>query len=133
MGLIEQMKISDKAHESTGNKADNTSDGGERTLTEAIATYPDLANKSVAITGGASGIGAAIVTAFHEQGSDVIFFDKDLAEGNALANHLGDSVHFTELDLTDTTALAVAFNDASLRHDGFDVLINNAAMTIVLR
>lgn len=30
-----------------------------------VAIFPDLMGKSVAVTGGASGIGAAIVTEFH--------------------------------------------------------------------
>ena len=40
-----------------------------------FATYPSLSGKSVFVTGGASGIGADIVKAFHGQGANVGFVD----------------------------------------------------------
>jgi D-xylose 1-dehydrogenase len=47
------------------------------------ATYPDLAGRSVVVSGGASGIGAEIVRAFARQGSRVGFLDMDRAAGGA--------------------------------------------------
>lgn len=94
-------------------------------MTQTI--YPDLSSKVVAITGGASGIGAAIVTAFHQQGAQIVFFDKDEPAGSALADTLGKGVHFQALDLTDIEALTTRFSNAATKFGDFDVLVNNAA------
>jgi D-xylose 1-dehydrogenase len=41
----------------------------------SYAIYPSLVNKNVVITGGGSGIGAAIVEGFAKQGARVTFLD----------------------------------------------------------
>ena len=52
------------------------------------ARYASLAGRSVLITGGASGIGEAIVRAFADQGSRTGFVDLDEGRGRALAEEL---------------------------------------------
>ena len=42
-------------------------------MTKQLATYPDLEDKTVFITGGASGIGAGFVEGFAQQGAKVHF------------------------------------------------------------
>ncbi len=96
-------------------------------MTAASAIYPDLKGKAVAVTGGASGIGAAIATAFHAQGAQVVAFDINAAAGQALAAKLGDGMGFAALDLTDPEALAAVFAKAGDALGGFDILVNNAA------
>ena len=94
------------------------------------ATYPDLADKVVLVTGGASGIGAAITRRFAEQGSTVIVFDIQRGAGEALASELraaGRSVHFDALDLTDIPALQAGIAAARAAHGPVQILINNAA------
>ena len=54
------------------------------------AIYSDLAGKVVLVTGGAAGIGAAIVRRFAEQKSKVVFFDIKVDEGQRLARELSD-------------------------------------------
>ena len=49
-----------------------------------FARYPSLEGKSVIVTGGASGIGAATVAAFAEQGAKVGFLDRDAESAAAL-------------------------------------------------
>lgn len=96
-------------------------------MTSAKAIYPDLSQKTVAITGGASGIGAAIVAAFQRQGARVVFFDIDKPAGESLAERLGAKTTFMALDLTDLEALSDVFAQAINDTGGFDVLVNNAA------
>ncbi|MGJ5179693.1 SDR family NAD(P)-dependent oxidoreductase [Bradyrhizobium oligotrophicum] len=94
------------------------------------ATYSDLARKVVLVTGGASGIGAAIVRRFADQGSDVVFFDIKVDEGRRLERELSDrglSAHFQCVDLTDTAALRAGVAEARTAHGAINILINNAA------
>ncbi|MFK7893868.1 MAG: SDR family NAD(P)-dependent oxidoreductase [Granulosicoccus sp.] len=91
------------------------------------ATFPDLRGQLIAVTGGASGIGAAIVQAFHRQGSRVVFFDIDKAPGTALQSRLGERAHFIAMDLTDIDTLQTALPAIIKDHGNFDVLVNNAA------
>ena len=86
-----------------------------------MASYPDLRDASVLITGGANGIGAAMVQAFHRQGARVSFCDIDQAAGVRLAKRTKTA--FTAVDLRDETAVASWIN--AVRR--VDVLINNAA------
>lgn len=89
--------------------------------------HPDLKGKAVAVTGGASGIGAAITTLFHAQGAKVVAFDINALAGQALAAKLGGGARFVALDLTDPQALAAAFATVGYDLGGFDILVNNAA------
>ena len=78
------------------------------------AIYPDLADKTVLVTGGGSGIGEAIVRRFAAQGSKTAFIDIKQAESRALAEELtaqGQHVHFEQADLTDIAALRSAIGD----------------------
>jgi NAD(P)-dependent dehydrogenase (short-subunit alcohol dehydrogenase family) len=94
------------------------------------AVYPDLAGKVVLVTGGASGIGAAISRAFAAQGSTVILFDILRDAGEALAQELresGGTAHFQEVDLRDIRALQAGIAASRRRHGPIEILVNNAA------
>ena len=93
----------------------------------AFATYPSLQDRVVFITGGATGIGAAFVQAFHDQGSKVAFVDLDEAAGQALAARLGATSWFRRCDVTDAEALQGAIRDAAEALGPITVLINNVA------
>ncbi|KHK93601.1 SDR family NAD(P)-dependent oxidoreductase [Novosphingobium malaysiense] len=102
-----------------------TSSGG------VSAIYPELREKRIIVTGGASGIGAGLVEAFAAQGSRVVFVDIRDAEGEALAGRLADSVThapvYHNLDLTDVDAVSKSITGFIDELGGIDVLINNAA------
>jgi len=91
-----------------------------------VAMHPDLSGKRVAITGGASGIGAAIVEAFQAQGASVVFFDIDARAAAALVERLGEGVRFMQVDLSDADAVARTFAQAAAATGAFDILVNNA-------
>jgi D-xylose 1-dehydrogenase len=99
-----------------------------------LASYPSLKGKTVLITGGATGIGAAFVEHFFEQGAKVAFFDIDTDAGEALADKLGASLQqeqtrpmFLRVDLTDIDALKKGIADVRAALGPIGVLVNNAA------
>jgi len=99
-------------------------------VSTSFAIYPSLKDRSVIVTGGASGIGAEIVRAFAGQHSKVGFVDFDTARGNALASELsadGGRVRFEPCDLRDVPALQRAFTSLASAHGPAMVLVNNAA------
>ena len=94
-------------------------------------TYTSLADASVFITGGASGIGEALVSAFVAQGAKVAFVDIAEEAGIALVEKLGKDAKHTPLfitcDITDIAALHKAIADAAAAHGPITALLNNAA------
>ena len=94
------------------------------------ARYPSLVDRTVFITGGATGIGASFVAHFAGQGARVAFCDIDASAGEALADALGDSRTkplFLACDITDIEALRGALADARGAFGPIAALINNAA------
>lgn len=89
------------------------------------AAYPDLAGRTVFITGGATGIGAAFVAAFAGQGCRVAFVDLQADAGEALAT--GAGAWFRRCDVTHPGALQSAIADAARTLGPATVLINNVA------
>ncbi len=61
--------------------------------------YPDLRDTRVLVTGGANGIGSAIVRFFHAQDAHVFFCDTDAKAGEGLAHELGGRAAFAQVDL----------------------------------
>ncbi len=89
-----------------------------------IVQYRSLENRSVVITGGASGIGEEMVRAFAAQGARVSFIDIARDMGEALAAATGASFH--PCDVTDIPALREALARIESEAGGVDVLVNNA-------
>jgi NAD(P)-dependent dehydrogenase (short-subunit alcohol dehydrogenase family) len=90
------------------------------------AVYPSLANKTIVITGGGSGIGEVMVEGFARQKSRVFFLDVAETESKALAARLG-GVEFTKCDITDVEALRRAIAGIEAKAGSVSVLVNNAA------
>ena len=67
---------------------------------DTLAVFPSLKNRSVFVTGGGSGIGAAIVTAFAQQGARVAFIDVAKEASEALARQLADAGHARPVPIT---------------------------------
>lgn len=95
----------------------------------SLATFHDLADASVFITGGGSGIGAALTEGFLEQGAKVAFVQRSDA-GDFVAEMSGRYEHdplFLRCDITDIAALNDAMQAAAQAHGPITRLVNNAA------
>jgi len=89
------------------------------------AIYPSLKGKRVVVTGGASGIGSAIVEAFALQGAKVFFVDILDKEADGLIRKINGVEHapiYKECDLTDLGAVSSFFAEVG----PVDILVNNA-------
>lgn len=87
-----------------------------------------LSGKRALVTGGASGLGAAIARAFVAEGAEVIIADIDTAAGEALAAELGQgtgTARFVRLDVTQEASWRAALEGI----ERLDVLVNNAGIT----
>ena len=95
-----------------------------------IASYPSLKDKVVLITGGASGIGETIVENFLQQGSKVVFFDKEKELGLKLVSKLNNYNYkaiFKECDLVNIEDLKSKINQIREEVGLISILVNNAA------
>ena len=93
------------------------------------ARHPSLEDRVVFISGGATGIGEALVIAFHAQGARVGFCDLDASAGVALAARLTgrNAPLFLTCDVTEVAALHGAVDAVRKRFGPISVLVNNAA------
>ena len=92
-----------------------------------MTKYSDLANKTILITGGANGIGAAMVEAFCDQGAHVSFCDLDRESGERLLKKHQGSVDFTVLDLCRESQIRAWIAKTVKNRGQIHGLINNAA------
>jgi D-xylose 1-dehydrogenase len=101
----------------------------ENTLLRSV--HPSLAGRSVFISGGGSGIGAAHVKAFAKQGARVGFVDIAEDESQALVESIAAEGHerpvFVRTDLTDVSAFQDALKTVAAANGSIDILVNNAA------
>ena len=95
------------------------------------ARYPSLSERCVFITGGASGIGAALVRSFARQRAQVAFVDLDADCAQQLIQELSseglDEPWFRQLDVTATEQLQCAIRDVAAEIGPLHTVINNAA------
>ncbi|HTS13860.1 MAG TPA: SDR family NAD(P)-dependent oxidoreductase [Candidatus Limnocylindrales bacterium] len=95
-----------------------------------FATYPSLQDRVVLVSGGASGIGEAIVEAFAAQHARVAFLDIQDPAANALIERIQSSGFpapaYFHCDLTDVAAIQKTVAAILERFKAIDVLVNNA-------
>ena len=85
-----------------------------------------LEGRTPVVTGGATLIGAAVVRAFREAGTNVAVADIDAEGGERLAAELGDGVLFSATDIRDDEALERFVAATVERFGGVDYLVNLA-------
>ncbi len=92
--------------------------------------YPSLAGRHALVSGGASGIGEALVRSLAQQGCLVSFFDIDKEAGEALTNELiqsGLKAQFSYVDLTNIELLQAEIHNRIAAWGAIRILVNNAA------
>ncbi|MCK0139467.1 SDR family oxidoreductase [Aliiroseovarius sp. F47248L] len=93
------------------------------------ATFHDLKDASVFITGGGSGIGASLTEGFLRQGAKVTFVCRSDAYDfvDQMEAETGNRPLFIQCDITDIPALKAAMADSAKAHGAITTLVNNAA------
>ena len=101
---------------------------------DKLAKYGSLEGRRVFVTGGGSGIGEAIVSAFVAQGAAVAFVDIVVEASEALVARLTEQLKpgqtaplFRHCDITDIPALQATMAELAGLLGDFDVVVNNAA------
>ncbi len=89
-----------------------------------------LTDKRVLVTGGASGIGAATVDRFLEEGARVVVLDHDELGCKRIKGELPILEGVIQADVADPGQVAGAFDQLDELLGGIDVLINNAGISI---
>ena len=87
-----------------------------------------LTGKVAVITGGAGGIGEGTARLFHAEGAAVVIADVQDAEGEALAEELGERALFVRTDVTREEDVAALVDTAVERYGHLDVMFNNAGV-----
>ncbi|TGG92943.1 SDR family oxidoreductase [Natronospirillum operosum] len=91
--------------------------------------YASLRDRVVFISGGGSGIGAELVTAFAAQGARVAFIDINRTASEQLVAELAPAeVHFHACDVRDIDRLRSVLNDVERSLGPVQVLVNNAGL-----
>ena len=96
----------------------------------STAIYPSLKDRLVVVTGGGSGIGAALTEGFARQGARVVFLDLLDDESRRLEASLASlnpAPVYHRCDLTDVAALQTCLAEIAKVHGAVEVLVNNAA------
>jgi NAD(P)-dependent dehydrogenase (short-subunit alcohol dehydrogenase family) len=87
-----------------------------------------MQGRTAIVTGGARGIGRAIVERFAAEGATVAFCDLAVAAGEATARELGGRAEFTPADITREADVAQWVSSVAARHGTVDILVNNAGV-----
>lgn len=91
-----------------------------------------LASRVAFVTGGASGIGKAIVERVVSEGACVVIADLNIAAAKALAQELGgpDVAIAVAVDVTKEADITAALKAANLAFGGVDLVVNNAGLSL---
>ena len=90
-----------------------------------------LTGKHAVVTGGASGIGAAVVDGLLEAGANVTIMGRNLTALREKADE-HDNIFAAQCDVTDEKMVAEAFEQARDAFGPIDILVNNAGQAVSL-
>lgn len=86
----------------------------------------DISGKSVVITGGGSGIGAALARQAAQAGAQVCIADRNLEAAQIVAQRIGGIA--VACDVTDEAQIIAAINVAEAEHGPVDIFVSNAGL-----
>ncbi|MFI6762275.1 bifunctional aldolase/short-chain dehydrogenase [Micromonospora sp. NPDC050417] len=91
-----------------------------------------LAGRVALVTGGGSGIGAAIARRLGAEGAAVVVADRDATAAATIAAEIGnaDRAVPVTVDVTDAAGIEAAFAEAALAFGGVDLIVNNAGLSV---
>src|SRR5437870_4147538 len=98
-----------------------------------MAEVFDLWGRGALVTGGARGIGAAIVRALARAGVRVVVTDVDLAAAEALAGEIGGGAAAFQIDVRDRASTGRALERGIAHLGGLDILCANAGVSTMRR
>lgn len=88
----------------------------------------DFKNKVAIVTGGGSGIGAAIVRELHHRGAKVVIADYKLDGANTIAEELKENVKVFKVDVSEASEVKAMVNFAVKEYGRLDLAVNNAGI-----
>jgi len=94
--------------------------------TQGSSIMPRVKNKIAIVTGGASGLGAAIARRLAEEGAKVIITDLQEEEGQRLAKAIGGN--FIQQNVADEEQWEIVTRQVEDQYGGLDILVNNAGI-----
>lgn len=89
----------------------------------------ELSGKVAIVTGGASGIGRAIVELFQQEGAKVVIADVDADRGQAIASALGGAALFKRTNVANANDVQDLVDFAVAEFGGLHIMVNNAGIS----
>lgn len=90
-----------------------------------------LSGKAALVTGGASGIGAAIAAAYARKGARVAVVDLNADAAQAMATRLGDGAKAFRCDVSDASSVTGMVNDVHQAFGHIDIAVNSAGVVFL--
>ena len=125
--LYEARKAAWKQAQKYGKKKSTTVHPVKSASCTPMASKPETSSKRVFITGGAEGIGKAIVEAFCLSGDQVAFCDINETAGQETAKATGSIFH--KVDVSDKDALESCIQRILSEWNDIDIIVNNVGIT----
>ena len=125
--LYEARKAAWKQAQKYGKKKSTTVHPVKSASCTPMASKPETSSKRVFITGGAEGIGKAIVEAFCLSGDQVAFCDINEIAGQETAKATGSIFH--KVDVSDKDALESCMQRILSEWNDIDIIINNVGIS----